>query len=799
MKRFICTFIVVLCLCACWAGNFKKYKVWEQPVAELNPQNGVSMGTLLDIYRVEFADNETRVFMHITHFPHYWVKFVKETYLFADGKKYPVKDCDGLKLDEEHYMPSSGKEDVVFRFAPLPQKTQKFDFIEGDAKENFKILGLENIDTRIKRLDSSLWRNENTGEWEIEFYDDFAIYDCRYWQYKQQVRKGDKYSFVLTDGKSDLVVNVDKPHQGKRMISINGKKAECSLITTSTLSNYPQKDETTILKNTHFKQDTAVVIGWLRNMPKELWDKSQEYSVMYYDPFFQFKEVNNYCKLDSLGRFEIKVPLCNSTEVFMDWKHTYLNTVLEPGETYYLLYDFKDGHKLFMGKNCRLQNELLAHPIPMLDTEYKGKYRNEVTAQEEFDILEPRFCEAKNMLQKQISENPTISQRYQQYANGHILCTYAEALLSGAAFVKDNVFPREYLSKAEKIWSEIPQPYTQYRDFSQAIGNVLFQETRQKFSTPLGKTWMFINCKYYPKLLKEHQAIGDIKITDQEIAIVEQWGKETERLQIKLYEMKDGKERDNMYKNARATTLFKRALAITQRPDIDKMLKEDEPLLGAYFVQQIADSLECNKVQKDIMLAKAFMYQLEANYVPFSDFGVNLIKQSINSDFVKNKVLAENQRYLDLQNKNVDTNNFKSAPAGISDGEKLLRTITEPYKGKIVLIDVWGTWCSPCKAALARSKELFMRLAPYDMVYLYLAKNSSVDGWKNLIKEYNLLGDNIAHYNLPDAQQSAIENYLNVHSYPSYRLVDKNGNLVDMKVDARQLDNLEKVVKGVSE
>jgi hypothetical protein len=49
-------------------------------------------------------------------------------------------------------MPSSGKEDVVFHFAPLPKKTRMFDFLEGDGKKNFKIFGIENIDTRIKQL-----------------------------------------------------------------------------------------------------------------------------------------------------------------------------------------------------------------------------------------------------------------------------------------------------------------------------------------------------------------------------------------------------------------------------------------------------------------------------------------------------------------------------------------------------------------------------------------------------------------------------------------------------------------------
>ena len=91
------------------------------------------------------------------------------------------------------------------------------------------------------QLFSSLWRNDATGDWEIGFYDDFAIYDCRYWQYKQKNQKGDKYSFILTDGKSDLTVNIDKPQHGKRTMSINGKKAEYSLISILSLLRQGRK------------------------------------------------------------------------------------------------------------------------------------------------------------------------------------------------------------------------------------------------------------------------------------------------------------------------------------------------------------------------------------------------------------------------------------------------------------------------------------------------------------------------------------------------------------------------------
>ena len=133
----------------------------------------------------------------------------------------------------------------------------------------------------------------------------------------------------------------------------------------------------------------------------------------------------------------------------------------------------------------------------------------------------------------------------------------------------------------------------------------------------------------------------------------------------------------------------------------------------------------------------------------------------------------------------------------MSDGEKILRKLVEPYKGKIVLIDVWGTWCSPCRQALSHSKELYERIAQYDIVFLYLANRSDDESWKNVIKEYEVTGDNVVHYNLPDVQQSAVENFLKVNQYPTYRLIDRNGNLLDVNADPRNLDAFENLIKAL--
>ena len=134
---------------------------------------------------------------------------------------------------------------------------------------------------------------------------------------------------------------------------------------------------------------------------------------------------------------------------------------------------------------------------------------------------------------------------------------------------------------------------------------------------------------------------------------------------------------------------------------------------------------------------------------------------------------------------------------GISEGEELLRKIIEPYKGRLILIDFWGVWCHPCVDALSHSIEEYERLKDFDLVYLYLASGTDDNSWKNVIKEYNVAGENVVHYNLPQDQQNAIENYLNVTSFPSYRLIGRNGSVLDVNADPRDLEGLARLLEQI--
>ncbi len=60
---------------------------------------------------------------------------------------------------------------------------------------------------------------------------------------------------------------------------------------------------------------------------------------------------------------------------------------------------------------------------------------------------------------------------------------------------------------------------------------------------------------------------------------------------------------------------------------------------------------------------------------------------------------------------------------------------------------------------------------------LYLANRSSDQGWKNVVKEYQVAGKNVVHYNLPEHQQKAVEEYLGVQGFPTNIVFGRDGKL----------------------
>ncbi len=117
--------------------------------------------------------------------------------------------------------------------------------------------------------------------------------------------------------------------------------------------------------------------------------------------------------------------------------------------------------------------------------------------------------------------------------------------------------------------------------------------------------------------------------------------------------------------------------------------------------------------------------------------------------------------------KDATVNQFESLT-----GNKLLNNILSENKDKIIYIDIWATWCSPCKRQLPHSVKM-QEMFP-DVSFVYLCCQSDENSWHNVIKQYQING---THILLTEDQFDYMKEKFSISGVPHYILIDKNGNV----------------------
>lgn len=104
--------------------------------------------------------------------------------------------------------------------------------------------------------------------------------------------------------------------------------------------------------------------------------------------------------------------------------------------------------------------------------------------------------------------------------------------------------------------------------------------------------------------------------------------------------------------------------------------------------------------------------------------------------------------------------------------EKLFESIISKFRGKVLLVDFWATWCGPCRAANKEMKPMKETLKEKDIVYVYITgETSDRTTWEQMIPD--LKGE---HFYLTEEQWEYLGNSLDISGVPTYYIIDREGN-----------------------
>jgi thiol-disulfide isomerase/thioredoxin len=123
----------------------------------VNPAYEFTNTGVTHITQIELGKEETRVHIHSTFIPHWWVKFTSKTYLedCATGQKLYITGMTNGELNKEIFMPDSGDSTFVLIFPKLDKSVVKINYGEEDENDKSYIYGIS-LDSKTKQRSKTI-------------------------------------------------------------------------------------------------------------------------------------------------------------------------------------------------------------------------------------------------------------------------------------------------------------------------------------------------------------------------------------------------------------------------------------------------------------------------------------------------------------------------------------------------------------------------------------------------------------------------------------------------------------------
>lgn len=115
------------------------------------------------------------------------------------------------------------------------------------------------------------------------------------------------------------------------------------------------------------------------------------------------------------------------------------------------------------------------------------------------------------------------------------------------------------------------------------------------------------------------------------------------------------------------------------------------------------------------------------------------------------------------------------------------------FKGKVILLDFWASWCGPCRIANRKLVKLYEKYKSQGFEIFSVSLDDDKKDWQKAIAK-----DKITWIQVNDPRgwnaQTAIN--WNIYQLPTSYLINKKGDVVSIDPEGKELeDNIKKLLK----